>query len=110
MHLAGYIAAEDRRPLLDEDARVLHVAIERVDGDGGVLDNDLSGASCGQWGAVDFQGCAGLDEPCGLIRRLGHFLFLVCFLSGFVIWKNREVGKWDGMGGLVDSQLVCWQR
>lgn len=47
VHLAGDIAAKDGRPLLDEDAAVLHVTVQRVDGDGGVLHHNLPSAGFG---------------------------------------------------------------
>jgi len=44
---AGNIAAYDRWESLDKDPDVLLVPVNRVDGDGGVLDDNLAGA--GDW-------------------------------------------------------------
>ena len=44
VYLAGDVAAKDGRPLLDEDTSVLHVTVERVDGDSGILHNDFPSA------------------------------------------------------------------
>ena len=76
IHLASYVTAEDSGPLLDEDADVLHMAVERVDGDGSILYNELSGTGYGQWGVVHLKWGASFDEPCGLIGRCSHSLFL----------------------------------
>lgn len=71
MHDAGNVAAEDGGPLLDEDTDILHVGVERVDGDGGVLDDNLAGTSGGQRGVTDFEGSTGLGEPGSLVGD-GH--------------------------------------
>ena len=47
VHLADDVAAKDGGPLLDKDAAVLHVTVERVDGDGGVLHNVFLSAGLG---------------------------------------------------------------
>jgi len=39
--LAGDVAAEDGRELVDEDALVLDLPVDGIDGDGVVLDQDL---------------------------------------------------------------------
>ena len=83
IHLAGHVTAEDGRPLLDEDAGVLHMAVERVDGDGSILHDELAGTGRGQWGFAHLQGDVGFDEPCGLILRCRHSFFLSFFLFFF---------------------------
>jgi len=72
IHLAGYIAAKDGGPLLHKDAVVLHVAVQRVDGDSGVLDDYLAGASGGHGSVADAEWCAGGIEVCGAVLRRGH--------------------------------------
>jgi hypothetical protein len=72
--LTGYIAAEDGGPLMDKDARVLHVAIQRVDGDGSILDDDLTGTYGGHWGILHLKRSASLDEVCSLILGGSHLL------------------------------------
>lgn len=72
MHDTGDVAAEDGGPLLDEDADILHVGVERVDGDGGILDDDLAGASGGQRSVTDFERSSGFGEPGSLVGD-GHF-------------------------------------
>jgi len=72
IHLAGHIAAKDGGPLLHEDAVVLHVAVQRVDGDSGVLDDDLAGASGGHGSVADAEWCAGGIEVRGAVLRRGH--------------------------------------
>jgi hypothetical protein len=68
----GDIAAYDRRELLDEDSDVLLVPINGVDGDGGVLDDDLACCGCWHRGWSDFERSVGLLEPCGLVIGCGH--------------------------------------
>ena len=89
IHLAGNVATEYRRPLLDEDARVLHMAVERVDGDGGILHDKLAGTGRWQWYVVHLQGIVGFDEPCGLILWCRHpYVFSSClsFLFSFSLF------------------------
>lgn len=85
IYLAGHVTAEDGGPLLDKDARVLHVAVERVDGDGSILHDELAGTGRRQWGVAHVQGCVGFHEPCGLIRRCRHSFFLSLLLSCFLL-------------------------
>ena len=47
IHLTGHITAEYGRPLLDEDARILHMTVEWVDGNGSILNDELARASRG---------------------------------------------------------------
>jgi len=65
--LAGNITSEDGRPLLNKDAGILHVPVERVDGNGGVLHDDSARAGGGKGGVTDFEGSVGFGEPCGLV-------------------------------------------
>lgn len=66
---SGYVAPKYRGVLLHEDAEILHVAVERVDGNGGVLDHDLAGAGGGERGRSDAQWRAGGVEEGG---GVGH--------------------------------------
>jgi hypothetical protein len=70
--IAGNVTAFDGRQLLDEDADVLLLPVDGVDGDSGVLDDDLASADGGHWGGAEFKGEAGLLELCGLGGRSGH--------------------------------------
>ena len=72
MDFARDVAADDRWELLDEDPGVLLVPVDGVDGDGGVLDDDLAGACGGHWGEADFEGRVGCFEPGGAVRWGGH--------------------------------------
>ena len=87
IHLTGHVTAEDGGPLLDKDAGVLHMAVEWIDGDGGILHNELTGTGRGQRGITHLQGGVGFDEPCGSIRRYRHPFFyfpLSCFLLIYI--------------------------
>ena len=102
IHLAGHVTAEDGGPLLDEDAGVLHMAVERVDGDGSILHDELAGTGRGQWGVAHLQGGVSFDEPCGLILRCRHSFFL-SFFSSFPLssclcgWiKKGGRARWSG--------------
>jgi len=46
-HFTSDITAKDGGPLLNEDASVLHMRVERIDGDGGVLHNNFPSAGFG---------------------------------------------------------------
>lgn len=48
IHLTGNIATEDGGPLLHEDTGVLHMTVERVDSNRGVLNDKFSWTRCGQ--------------------------------------------------------------
>jgi len=71
MHSAGHVTAENSRPLLNEDAHFRHMPVEGVDGDGGVLDDDLVGTDKGHWCFAYLEGGVGFLEPRGLVG--GHF-------------------------------------
>jgi hypothetical protein len=47
--LTGHIAPKYSRPLLYKDARVKHVPVQMVDGDGSIFDNDLAWTCGGHW-------------------------------------------------------------
>jgi hypothetical protein len=70
--LTGNITAEDGGPLLDEDAVVLLVAVQRIDGDGGVLENYFVGSGWGKGSWVDYERFARFFEPGCLVGWLRH--------------------------------------
>jgi hypothetical protein len=72
VYLAGDITSKHSGPLLHEDTVVEHVAVKRVDGYSGVLDNDFTGACGGHGSITDTQRGTGFVEPCGLVLRRGH--------------------------------------
>jgi hypothetical protein len=75
-NLAGDIAAKDNGPVLDEDAIVLDLPVDWVDGNRVVLDDDLSVVGLGYFGAVDAEGLALAVKVCCLVRH--------CECSGLV--------------------------
>lgn len=76
-NITSYVAAKDDGPLLDEHAAVLDLPVDRVDGDGVVLDNDLVGIGFGVLGICDTEGLALAVKVCCLV---GH-----CDCSGDVV-------------------------
>jgi hypothetical protein len=100
IHLASHIATENGGPLLNEDSRVLHMAVEWVNGDRSILDYEFTGACGWQWRGIHFQWSTGFDEPCCLIRRCCHSLVLYflasCLLFSFYLKEkppgDREFG------------------
>lgn len=98
IHLAGHVTAEDGRPLLDEDARILHMTVEWVDGNGSILDDELARASRGQWGIANLQGGIGFHEPCGLVCRCCHSDFRIFFPSPLFVWVDRN-SRWVRRSG-----------
>ena len=88
------IAADDRRELLDEDPGVLLVPVDGVDGDGGVLDDDLAGTCGWHWGRADFEGSVCLLEPGGLVLWGGHVDCWLFGLDGRRLWWC--LGSLDG--------------
>ncbi|KAK3368438.1 hypothetical protein B0H63DRAFT_565128 [Podospora didyma] len=60
------IAAKDGGILFDKDAGALHVAVERVDGTGGVADSQLVGSGGGHGCISDLKGSSGFVEQSGL--------------------------------------------
>lgn len=65
--LAGYVAPEDGRPVLDEDTEFLDVPVEGVDGDCSVADDDLIGTRGWERGVADLKGGVGFVKPGGLV-------------------------------------------
>ena len=96
IHLASDVTAKDSGPLLDEDADVLHVTVERVNGDGGILHNNLSGTGCGQWSITDLQRGVGLVKPCSLVLWCRHV---------FVLWVEFDFGKLGRVEEVRSSEL-----
>ena len=85
-------------PLMPVDATslsVLHVAVEWVDGHGGVFHDNLPGAGLRQGGIADLQRGAGLLKPCRLILRSRHRCV-------------RYFGGWLGMGAESSGQV--WNK
>lgn len=70
--LASDITSEDCGPLLNEDTDILHVAVEGIDGNGCVLDDNLTGTCFGERGIADLERGAGLVEPGCLILWCRH--------------------------------------
>lgn len=75
MDYTGHVATEDGGPLLDEDSSLLHVAIQRVDGDGNVTDDEFVGTGGRHRCFAHLQGTIGFVEPRGSVR----LRFLVSF-------------------------------
>lgn len=69
VHDAGDVAAEYGGVLRDEDAEVLHMRVERIDGDCGVFDDDLAWACSGDGGGTDAEGGACGVEEGGEVRH-----------------------------------------
>jgi hypothetical protein len=53
--------------MLNEDAVFLHVLVERVDGDGSVLDDNFIGSSYGYGSVANFQGGVDCCEVGGTV-------------------------------------------
>ena len=114
--LPGDVAANDSGPLLDENPSVLHVAVEWVNGDGGVLHDDFSSAGFGYWGVADLEGGVGFVKPCGLVLGSGHDIVVcvcVCVcVSGLVC--AGELGKAVEGDGVWNSRrrdvVLVWRR
>ena len=109
VHLAADVAAKDGRPLLDEGTGVLHVTVERADGDGGILHDDLPHAGFGHWGVADRERGARLVKPCGLVLWCRHVLVL--YIGVFWVWiyvvslkGQTEESKWV----VEDKGMMKW--
>lgn len=80
---AGDIAAQDRRPLLHEDAIVLDLPVHGVDGGGEDAHDQVVGAGLRHVGCGDTERLGGAVEPGGLVTGLvvRHCLFLLLLFS-----------------------------
>jgi hypothetical protein len=94
---AGDVAAEDGGPLRDEDAVVLHVAVQGVDGHGRVFDDDLGGPRGGKGSRANAEGLRGGVEPGGGVGGGGHFG-----------WVMEMFG--EGIGKSVDGILELQEK
>ena len=65
--LASHVTAKDCRPLLDKDARALHVGVQRVDGNGGVSDDEFVRPGGRHGSLTHLESSVGLVQPRGLV-------------------------------------------
>lgn len=72
INLSGHIATKDCRPLLDENSRVLHVAVKWIDGNSSILNDEFPNSCDWHWGVAYLKGGVGLVEPSGLIVSRRH--------------------------------------
>ena len=87
MNFAGNIATEDGRPLLDEDADILHVAVEWIDGDGSVSNDEFVRTS-GRHGCFAYlQGGIGFAEPCCFVGCHNWLVLSRVIRQG---WQGQE--------------------
>jgi hypothetical protein len=92
VYLTGHVTAKDGRPLLDEHAVIEHMPIERIDGNGGVLDYNLAKACSRQRRIAHLQRSAGFDKVCSFV--LGSVHFHVGIKSKvWMGWPFRIVGE-----------------
>lgn len=72
MNFTSDVAAHDGWELFDEDPDFLLMPVDGIDGDGGILDDNISCASYWHRSRSDFERSVSLLEPCGLILGCGH--------------------------------------
>lgn len=65
---ASHVAAKNGRPLLDKDTSGLHVAVQGVDGNGGISDNEFVGPGGWHGSLAHLERSAGLVEPGGPVQ------------------------------------------
>ena len=64
----SHIAAKDGGPLLDKDTGGLHVAVQRVDGNGSVPDDEFFGSGSRHGSFAHLERSTGLEQPGGLVQ------------------------------------------
>lgn len=64
----SHVATKYGWPLLDKDARCLHVAVKWVDGNGRVPDDEFVGSGGRHGSFAHLERSAGLEEPSGLVQ------------------------------------------
>ena len=96
---AGDVAAQDRRPLLDEDTVVLDLPIHGVDGGSEDAHDQVLGAGLGHVGCGDTERLVGAVEPGGLVTGLVVRHYVVLLLVSFFL-----LGQW-GKGLMICGEL-----
>lgn len=84
-HLAGDVLAQDVGPFLDEDAVVLDLPVDRVDGNRVVLRDHMVRSGLGHWGISDAEFLTTAIEPGSTVLRHGGWSGLVDVLCGVLI-------------------------
>lgn len=94
---AGDVAAQDRRPLLDEDTVVLDLPIHGVDGGSEDAHDQVLGAGLGHVGCGDTERLVGAVEPGGLVTGLvvRHYVVLLLLVVSFFLLS--QWGRFDDL-------------
>ena len=73
VYFTGNIVSKDGREFFDEDPDVCHVAVDGIDGYGGVIHDDFAWTRDWKRCRLDFEGKAGFVDLGGEVLSIGHF-------------------------------------